>query len=68
MFTSNESGFDRILRLSIAASMFYLAFMAGAEPGIGTTVAATIGSIALLTGLVGFCPLYRMLGFSTSSS
>ena len=27
-----------------------------------------IGVVLVLTGAVGFCPLYRMLGFSTSPS
>ncbi|MER3420883.1 MAG: DUF2892 domain-containing protein [Chloroflexota bacterium] len=33
---------------------------------IGGAVLALIGVVLLLTGLVGFCPLYRLLGIDTA--
>jgi hypothetical protein len=60
----NMSNLDRILRIIIAAAVAVLYFM-----GIlSTTWAIILGVIAvifLLTGLIGFCPLYTSIGFST---
>jgi len=62
MFTTNEGGFDRVIRVIIglgllAAFYFY--------PQASWRYWALIGIIPLLTGLFGWCPLYSMLGLST---
>ena len=59
----NEGTTDRIIRvivgsLSLVAGFFWLA-------GAAQIVAYVIGLIALVTGLVGFCGLYALLGVST---
>lgn len=55
----NEGGVDRGLRVVAG-----LALIAGAATG---TVGAWgwIGVVPLLTGAVGFCPLYKVLGMNT---
>ncbi len=66
MFAQNEGSIDRIIRIVlglalIAIGFFVLGSTAGAIVGI-------IGSIPLLTGLVGWCPLYHLFKFSTRPS
>ncbi|MFT3801043.1 MAG: DUF2892 domain-containing protein [Burkholderiaceae bacterium] len=56
---SNVGGIDRVLR--IVAGIILIALAAtGTIGGWGW-----LGIVPLLTGIVGFCPLYPMLGFST---
>lgn len=66
---SNENSIDRGIRVvlglvALAASYFGLGVLEGDLVGM---VVATIGVILLLTGLVGFCPAYRLVGLSTCS-
>ncbi len=66
MFAQNEGSIDRIIRIVlglalIAIGFFVLGSTAGAIVGI-------IGFIPLLTGLVGWCPLYHLFKFSTRPS
>lgn len=67
MFKRNEGILDRILRvvlglLLLSTGLFLLGALRGAVPGL---VAAGLGTLALLTGLTGVCPLYIPFGFST---
>jgi hypothetical protein len=55
----NVGGIDRILRIVVGAALVGVTVM-GMLPVWGY-----IGVIPLVTGLVGFCPLYPMLGFSS---
>lgn len=56
---TNVGGIDRILRIVIGAVL------------VGLTLAGIIGAwgwigmVPLATGLLGFCPLYPLFGFST---
>jgi hypothetical protein len=60
----NVGGLDRWIRLALAAVLFYLGLglYAGSALGTGLVIA---GAIAAITGLLGFCGLYRVLGIST---
>lgn len=60
----NVGGWDRRLRIVIGAVLIVLG-LAGTVSGTGAIVAYVIGAIALLTGIVGFCGLYTILGIST---
>lgn len=55
----NVGGIDRILRIVVGAALVG-ATVAGFLPVWGY-----IGAIPLVTGLVGFCPLYPIIGFSS---
>lgn len=55
----NVGGIDRILRIVVGAGLVAATVM-GMLPVWGY-----IGAIPLVTGLVGFCPLYPILGVST---
>lgn len=60
----NESNADRIVRIIIAAALAG-AVLAGFATGLLATVAWVVAGILFVTGLVGFCPLYAIVGFST---
>ncbi|WP_337867870.1 DUF2892 domain-containing protein [Meiothermus sp.] len=59
----NEGTTDRIIRLALAVVFFLLAFAVAA--GVWVYVAAGLGVVMLLTSVVGFCPLYALLGINT---
>ena len=55
----NEGTLDRILRIILGVVLLALVFV-GPQTAWGW-----VGIIPLATGLVGFCPIYRILGLST---
>ena len=55
---------DRIIRVLIAAGIGYFYFTGKLEGPVGTGL-LVLAVIFVLTGLVGFCPLYRLVGLST---
>jgi len=59
---TNEGTIDRALRIVAGIVLIGLAL---AGPKI---VWGWIGVIPLVTGLVGFCPLYRLLGINTCAT
>ncbi len=60
----NVGIFDRLARIVVGAAL--LAFALGIlAPGTGWNWIGWIGVIPLITGLVGTCPLYSVLGCST---
>jgi hypothetical protein len=64
MEMANESNLDRIIRVIVAVVIAVLYFT-GVISGTWAIVLGIIGAILLITGLVGFCPLYKLLGIST---
>jgi hypothetical protein len=56
---TNEGNLDRALRVIAGAGILSLAFI-GPQ-----TVWGYVGLVPLITGLVGYCPLYSLLGLST---
>ena len=64
--TCNVGGIERPIRIGAGL----LAIMIGLFAGFSTAVAGAalaVGVILLLTGAVGFCPLFALLGISTCS-
>jgi Protein of unknown function (DUF2892) len=55
----NEGTIDRVLRVVVGLGVLSLAFVGPQTPW------AYLGLVPLLTGLVGFCPLYAVLGLRT---
>lgn len=55
----NEGTLDRALRIILGLILLSLVFI-GPQ-----TLWGLIGLIPLLTGLMGYCPLYQMIGLST---
>ena len=58
---------DRVIRLIIAAVFAYLYF-ASVVTGTLATVLLIFGIVFLITGLVGVCPLYSLVGFKTCAT
>ncbi len=60
----NEAGWDRVVRVILGVVLLSLYFM-GSVSGTAGIIALIVGLVMLVTGLVGFCPLYKVVGFST---
>ncbi|MCB2058362.1 MAG: DUF2892 domain-containing protein [Novosphingobium sp.] len=56
--TRNEGTIDRALRIFLGIVLIGLALN-------GTTAFGWIGVVPLVTGLLGTCPLYSILGINT---
>lgn len=57
--TRNEASWDRILRVVLGLVLLSLVFV-GPQ-----TLWGMLGAVPLLTGLMGYCPLYQLFGFSS---
>lgn len=55
----NEANIDRIARIVLGIGLLSIVFV-GPQTPFGY-----IGIIPLVTGLIGWCPLYQVFGFST---
>lgn len=55
----NEGTIDRALRIILGLALIAIVFVGPQTPW------GWIGVVPLVTGLVGFCPLYRLLGINT---
>jgi hypothetical protein len=56
---TNENSVDRLIRIGVGVALL-------SQVSTGAIGAwAWLGAIPLLTGVVGFCPLYALLGMST---
>jgi hypothetical protein len=62
----NEAPADRILRIVAGIALAAVA-MGGAVTAPLLYVVWVVAAIALVTGIVGFCPLYALLRVSTKS-
>ena len=63
----NESGIDRIIRvvLGLVLSAIGLGLGLSSWPGILLLV---VGLVSLITGVVGFCPIYGMFKLHTNKA
>ncbi len=55
----NEGTLDRALRIIVGLALLSLVFVGP------RTLWGLVGLVPLLTGLVGFCPLYALFGWRT---
>lgn len=56
---TNVGGIDRVLRIVVGLALIVWAFLGG-------PVWAWVGAVPLVTALVGFCPVYPIVGMSTA--
>lgn len=61
MSLKNEGTIDRALRIVVGLAVLSLVFV-GPQTAWGW-----VGLVPLATGLLGFCPLYSILGINTCS-
>jgi hypothetical protein len=64
---TNESSLDRIIR-AIVGIIFLALYFTGTVTGTLGIVLIVLGAVLLLTGVVGFCPLYKLLNISTNKA
>ena len=61
---TNESNFDRIIRVIVGIALLTFGLL-GAATGVWMWLAYIFSAILLLTGSIGFCPLYTLLKINT---
>jgi membrane protein implicated in regulation of membrane protease activity len=59
IMSRNEGTIDRALRIILGLVLLALVFVGPQTPW------GWIGIVPLATGLIGWCPLYTLLGFNT---
>lgn len=59
MTRNNEGYLDRIVRICVGILILSLVFVGPKSP------LGLLGLIPILTGVWGFCPLYRLFGINT---
>ena len=59
MPSANEGLVDRLIRIAVGLFVLSPAFLGPQTPW------GYLGLIPLVTGIVGFCPLYRLVGINT---
>lgn len=59
--SKNVGSLDRMIRMILAVIFFSLFFLLDGEQ----KYFAVIGFVPLLTGLISFCPLYKVVGVCT---
>ena len=59
IFPRNEHSADRVIRVVLGIAVLSLVWIGPQTPW------GWVGLVPLVTGLVGSCPLYRLLGIST---
>lgn len=64
---TNESGLDRVIRVVAGIALLVL-FFTNVISGTLGIVLLIIGALLLITGIVGFCPLYALLKIRTNKS
>jgi hypothetical protein len=62
MFKKNEASWDRAGRVVVGLGLLALVVV-GPQ-----TLWGLVGIVPLLTGLVGYCPLYQVLGCATCAT
>ena len=61
---TNMAILDRVLRVVLVALVAVLYFTGVLSP-VAAIVLGILAVVFLLTSIVGFCPIYRLLGIST---
>lgn len=62
----NEANWDRIGRVVLGSVLLIVGF--GVMGGAVGVIVGLVGLIPLVTGLVGRCPIYKLMGFRTNES
>lgn len=60
----NVGTVDRAARVVVGVAALVWAFVTGVTSGLGLAL-VVVAVVLLATAVVGFCPLYRLLGIST---
>jgi len=63
----NEAVWDRAVRVVVGLLLLYLGW-GGVVAGTLGTVFKWLGFLPLLTGIIGYCPAYPLLGIKTKKA
>ncbi len=61
---TNEASWDRIARVVLGVALIYVGFSGTVSGGLGVFL-GVLGFVPLVTGLVGWCPIYATTKFRT---
>ena len=64
MMACNVGGIERPVRIVLGVLLIGIGVFAGLPP-VGMGVALAMGAIALVTGAIGCCPVWTLLGVNT---
>ncbi len=62
---ANEGLWDRVIRAMIGMFLVYWGFFSGSLAGGTATLLGVVGLVLLITGAVGYCPLYALFHIRT---
>ena len=62
---TNVGSIDRVVRIALGIALVAAA-ATGTLTGLALTIGLVVAVIAVVTGAIGFCPLYYLLGISTA--
>ncbi len=62
--TCNVGGIERPIRIVVGIALIGIGAFAGLPP-VWTGIALIAGTIALVTGAIGFCPVWSLFGINT---
>ncbi|TAJ34978.1 MAG: DUF2892 domain-containing protein [Nitrospirae bacterium] len=62
--TCNVGGIERPIRIGLGLILLGVGAFAGLPP-LATAAAYVVGGVALVTGAIGFCPAWSLLGINT---
>jgi hypothetical protein len=62
--TCNVGGIERPIRIIVGVLLLGIGAFAGL-PAAGTGLMLVAGTIALVTGAIGYCPLWSLFGINT---
>ena len=60
----NVGGIDRAVRMTLGVGLFLVGYFGGFST-IGTVGIFILAAAGFISGLINFCPLYRLFGVST---
>lgn len=65
--TKNVGSADQVIRIIAGIALIALAFIKlGGIASTGGIVSAIVGVVLIVTAIMNFCPLYRILGMRTN--
>lgn len=62
---TNEAKVERIFRIVMGPILIYVGMFQILTTSVLTYVIALFGLIMLITGIIGYCPLYTIIGINT---
>ena len=63
----NVGGIERPIRMVLGLAFVALGFLADLPPA-GMWGVLVVGAVALITGLIGYCPAWTLLGINTCAT